>query len=634
MPMFGNMPKGKGNEIDDAVLTITQREAAKLEWPLRRKWSRGYFILSVVILSVLFGRILYMNVFQGGKYAEMAERNSVRQIPMTAPRGIIYDRYGKPLVGNVPSIGAAIVPADLPKDDSERERLRSALLSVLHADPATVDAVFDIRTNPGPVTPVLIKAKLTQEEMISFASRQKEFPGVGLFKSAYREYSDSVIFSHIIGYEGKIAEEDLVDGSDYLPTELIGKQGIEKGYERELRGERGYDRVEVDSLGRPKKVLGSIAPKPGNDLVLNIDADLEKKAYDSLSAVLEERGLSRGAVVALDPRDGSVLALVSVPGFDNNLFSEGISGDAYRSLLADDSKPLFNRAIAGEYAPGSTFKPVIASAALTEGVIDEHTEIESKGGISVGSFFFGDWKAHGFTDIRRAIAVSSDVFFYTVGGGYGNISGLGISRIKEYASLFGYGSPSGIDLPGEADGFLPDREWKKETTGEPWYIGDDYHAAIGQGFVTATPLQIVNSIATVANGGTLFVPRIVSQIRGTDGRTVQNPPKAIRSGIIRPDILRIVREGMRETVTEGTARSLDTLPLPVAGKTGTAQFGTSGRTHGWFVSFAPFDNPKIALVVLVEGQEGDETYNTVPVTKEIYDWYFRERLSGEIGAAK
>ncbi|NTW89340.1 MAG: penicillin-binding protein 2 [Candidatus Moranbacteria bacterium] len=626
--MFGKMPKGRGNEIDDAVLTITQREAAKVEWPLRRKWAKGYFAVSAGLLAVLFGRVVFMNVFQGGKYGAMAERNSVRQIPRTAPRGIIYDRYGKPLVGNVPSIGAAIVPVDLPKDDADRERLRNAILSVLHADPVTVDAVLAVREDVARVSPILIKPKLTQEEMISFAARQKEFPGVSLFKSAYREYSDSVIFSHLIGYEGKITETELSEGSDYLPTEMIGKQGVEKGYEDALRGERGYERVEVDALGRPKKLLGSVAAKPGNDLILNIDAELEKKTYDSLQAILDERGLSRGAAVAIDPQDGAVLALVSVPGFDNNLFSEGISNDAYKSLLSDDAKPLFNRAIAGEYAPGSTFKPVMASAALSEGVVDERTEIESKGGISVGSFFFGDWKAHGFTDIRRAIAVSSDVFFYTVGGGYGNISGLGISRIKKYATLFGYGSPSGIDLPGEADGFLPDQEWKKSTTGEPWYIGDDYHSSIGQGFITATPLQIVNSIAAIANGGALYEPRVVSQIRGVDGKTVQNPPKVIREGFIGKDILRIVREGMRETVTDGTAQSLKTLSFPVAGKTGTAQFGTNGRTHGWFVSFAPYDNPKIALIVLVEGQEGDETYNTVPVTKDIYDWYFRERLSG------
>jgi penicillin-binding protein 2 len=374
-------------------------------------------------------------------------------------------------------------------------------------------------------------------------------------------------------------------------------------------------------------MLSSVAAEVGNDLILNIDAGLQKKAYDSLLSMLQEKGLSRGAVVALDPHDGSVLALVSIPGFDNNLFSEGISGEAYRSFLSDSSNPLFDRAIAGEYAPGSTFKPVMAAAALSEGVIDERTEIESRGGISVGSFFFGDWKAHGLTDVRRALAVSSDVFFYSIGGGYGNIEGLGISRIKEYASRFGYGGRSGIDLPGEADGLLPDAEWKKEELGERWYVGDDYHASIGQGFVTATPLQIVNSVAAVANGGKLYVPRVVSQIRSAeDGRTIPNPARLVRDVSIDQRILGVVREGMRETVTEGTAMTLGDLPLPVAGKTGTAQFGSGDRTHGWFVSFAPYDHPEIAMIVLTEDQEGDETYNTVPVTRDIYDWYFRERL--------
>jgi len=623
--MFGKLPKRKGSEIDDAVLTITQREAAKIEWPLRRKWARGYFFVSAAMLAALFGRVVYMGVFQGAKYGDMAKRNSVRQIPQPAPRGIVYDRYGKPLVDNVPSIGAVIVPVDAPQDDAGRANLREAVASVLHVDPGTVDAAFTAK-KADRLLPILLKEKLTQEEMISFFSRQKEFPGVSLFKSAYRDYSDSVIFSHLLGYDGKITESELAAGADYLPTDMIGKQGIEKSYESVLRGERGYDRVEVDAFGRPQRVLGSVSATPGSDLFLGIDADLQKKAYDSLQAMLDSKGLSRGAVVALDPRDGSVLALVSVPGFDNNLFSEGISNDAYQSLINDGSKPLFDRAIAGTYAPGSTFKPVMAAAALSEGVVNEHTQIESKGSISVGNFTFGDWRVNGFTDVRRAIAVSSDVYFYTVGGGYGGIAGLGIDRMKDYASRFGYGAATGIDLPGEADGLLADATWKKKMMGEPWYVGDDYHTAIGQGFTAATPLQIVNSIAAIANGGTLYAPRVVSQIRGADGKTVSNPAQVIRNGFVSLDILKIVREGMRETVTDGTAQSLKTLPLPVAGKTGTAQFGTGNKTDGWFVSFAPYDDPKIALVVLVEAQEGNEDYNTVPVAKDIYDWYFRERL--------
>ncbi|MGB4943408.1 MAG: penicillin-binding transpeptidase domain-containing protein, partial [Candidatus Moraniibacteriota bacterium] len=317
---------------------------------------------------------------------------------------------------------------------------------------------------------------------------------------------------------------------------------------------------------------------------------------------------------ALDPRSGAVRALVSYPGYDNNLFSGGIASDEYAALIENLAHPLFNRVTSGEYPPGSTIKPVIAAAALAERIVTPATTIESRGGISVGKFFFGDWKAHGFTDFRRAIAVSSDVYFYTLGGGYGGIAGLGMERMKHYEQMFGYGAVTGIDLPGEVDGFLPDPDWKMETIGERWYIGDDYHAAIGQGFVTATPLQIVNSIAAIANGGTLYVPHV------RDGNWVSKPVP------ISPDILSVVREGMRETVTEGTAQSLQTLPVAVAGKTGTAQYGNEDKTHGWFVSFAPYEHPELALIVLVEGQPKDSTYHAVPITKAVYEWYFSREI--------
>lgn len=622
--MFGRHRQENITEIDDAVLTVTEKDAAQMEWPLRRNVSRWYLGVALLVVTGLFFRTVQLGVFQGERYREMAKRNSIRQVPIAAPRGVIYDRFGEALVRNTPSIGAVLVPFDMPKDEAGRAALADRIVSVLHADPGTVEVAFRL-AGESPLSPVLLLEKLGQEEMIEFFSRQNDFPGISLFKTAYREYPDGLIFSHILGYEGKITEEELDAEEGYLPTDLIGKQGVEKSYESVLKGTRGYERVEVDALGRVQKTLGTVAPAPGNDIVLNIDAGLQKTLYDALSDQLEREGLGSGAAVAMDPRDGSVLALVSVPGFDNNLFSEGISGEAYRGLLENAAKPLFNRAIGGEYAPGSTFKPIVASAALAEGVIDEHRQIESKGGISVGSFFFGDWKVHGFTDMRRALAVSSDVYFYSVGGGYGSIDGLGIGRIKSYAERFGYGEPTGIDLPGEADGFLPDPEWKRERFDERWYVGDDYNSSIGQGYVTATPIQILNSVAAVANGGTLYAPRLVSSVRDASGKSVPVSASVIRGGVVEDGILRVVREGMRQTVTEGTAQSLGTLPLPVAGKTGTAQFGTREKTHGWFVSFAPYDDPEIAMIVLVEGQ-GEETYNAVPVTQAAYEWYFRERL--------
>ncbi len=615
-------PSRRGREIDDAVLTITEEDAARLEWPLSKGWFRIIGWVSSLVLIVLAGRVFILNTVQGEKYRGMAERNSLRMLTIPAPRGIIYDRTGQALVQNIPTLDLAVVPADLPREEADRARQRELLRGIIDIDQEIASAVFGTKGNTA--LPLVLKNGLTQEEMLMFLSRRAEFPGVVLVQSAEREYKDGVIFSHLIGYEGKIRQEELDAFPEYGPSDMIGKEGIEKSYESYLRGKKGAERVEVDALGKVKKELGSIQPVPGNDIILHIDAELQKKIFDSLSALLETRKLRRAAAIAMDPETGGVLALVSFPGYDNNLFSGGIDQKHYAEFLADEARPLFNRAVSGEYPPGSTIKPVIAAAALAEGVINEHTEIESRGGISIGKFFFGDWKAHGFTDIRRAIAVSSDVYFYSVGGGYGGIPGLGMRRMKAYEEFFGYGKETGIDIPGEANGFLPDPDWKQERFGERWYIGDDYNSAIGQGFVTATPLQILNSIVTIANGGILREPRVASYVRDASGKLSPLEAPIVRKDFIDEGILRIMREGMRETVTEGTAQLLKEAPVPVAGKTGTAQFGTGKDTHGWFVSFAPYDKPEIALIVLVEGQ-GEEGYNAVPVTDEVYRWYFGGR---------
>lgn len=624
MSLFGRkgifLQKENGIEIDDAVLTVTEKDAVKMEWPLNRSVSLMFLLGMLLLLIVLGGRVFYLTVIKGSEYSAIALRNSLRALIIPAPRGIVYDISGKPLVRNVPSVDMVLIPADTPADEATAERLRSALVGTFGVDEGELGEIWS-RLDRRSTLPVLVREKMTQEETLLFLSRSHDLPGVILYKTTNRNYVDSLIFSHVLGYEGKIRKEELAAHPEYLLTDSIGKQGIEKSYEAALRGRHGFERVEVDAFGKVKKVLGIVQPIPGNDLILNIDADLEKKIFDSLQTILEKNELKRAAAVAIDPRSGAVRALVSLPSFDNNLFSGGISGDDYKKLIEDPSEPLFNRVVAGEYPPGSTIKPVLAAAALKEGLVDEHTQIESRGGISIGKFFFGDWKTHGFTDIRRAIAVSSDVFFYSIGGGYGSVSGLGMDRMKKYEELFGYGAKTGIDLPSEADGLIPDAAWKKQKIGERWYIGDDYHAAIGQGFVTATPLQVLNSIVAIANGGTLYQPRIVSQIRSADGKVTPVPSQVIRKNFMDENILRIVREGMRQTVTEGTAQPLNDLPVAVAGKTGTAQFGSADKTHGWFVSFAPYEAPELALIVLVEGQ-GEEGYNAVPVTKEVYQWYF------------
>ncbi|PJA85247.1 MAG: penicillin-binding protein 2 [Candidatus Moranbacteria bacterium CG_4_9_14_3_um_filter_45_14] len=627
MPLFVKKNKYKlerrGMEIDDAVLTMTENGADKIEWPLNRFFTNLFWWFMIGIFCILFSRVIYLNIFKGAEYQEIAERNSLRAIVIPAPRGIIYDRFGKQLVSNTPSMDAIIVPIDIPKEKEKQDEIARLLISTFSLDGGVLDEIFQ-KMDQRSLQPILLKAQVSQEETLLFLSRSRELPGVSLYKTTQRHYTDSLIFSHLLGYEGKIRKEELVSHPEYLLTDSIGKQGIEKSYESSLRGTHGFQQAEVDSLGHVKKELGIVVPVPGSDLILNIDADLQKKISDSLQTLLEKENLKQAAAIAIDPRNGAVRAIVSLPSFDNNLFATGISSKEYQSLIDDPSLPLFNRAISGEYPPGSTIKPVLACAALAEGVITPSTIINGSGGVlRIGNFSFRDWTIHEPSTIRQAIAQSNDIFFYTIGGGYGGITGLGMERMKKYENLFGYGSKTNIDMPGEADGFIPDPQWKKEIIGERWYIGDDYHAAIGQGFVTATPLQILNSVSAIANRGTLYVPKVVSQIRSASGVVTKVPAEILRKDFISEDILRIVREGMRETVTEGTAQSLKTLSVAVAGKTGTAQFGNNNKTHGWFVSFAPFENPSLAMIVLVEGQ-GVEGYNAVPVTRDVYDWYFSQ----------
>lgn len=615
-------------EIDDAVLTLTEREADRIEWPLNRSMSRVFLVLMFGTLMVLGGRVFYLSIIKGDEYQEAAQRNSLRVVTIPAPRGIIYDRFGAPLVYNVPSMDIVLIPADVPEQSDQQTLLKKSLQTLFNIESSTLDDIF-VKLDRRSVQPVLVKERISQEETLVFLGRSRDLPGVELYKTKHRNYVDSLIFSHLLGYEGKIRKEELAEHPEYLMTDSIGKQGIEKTYEAMLRGTHGFKRVEVDAFGRVMKDLGMIEPKPGNDLLTNIDADLQKKIFDSLQTLLEKHELKRAAAMAIDPRDGAVRALVSLPSFDNNLFAEGISQTAYRELADDPSQPLFNRAVSGEYPPGSTIKPIIAAAALAEGVVSQTTVIDGLGGVlRVGATLFRDWTVHGPSTLRRAIAESNDIFFYTIGGGYGGIRGLGMDRMKHYETLFGYGEKSGIDTTGEGDGLVPDAAWKEEKIGEHWTIGNTYHAAIGQGFVLATPLQIVNSIAAIANGGTLYVPRIVSQVRSPDGKITSIPAKVIREHFLDSEILRIVREGMRETVTGGTAQSLQNMPVAVAGKTGTAQFGADKKTHGWFVSFAPFENPELAMIVLIEGQ-GEEGYNAVPVTKEVYDWYFSQQRDSQ-----
>ncbi len=615
-----------GIEIEDYVLTATEKEATRMEKPLEKQWFDLLWLFTIFLVMVLGMRVVYLTVIKGSYYRDVSDGNSIRNVVIKAPRGRIYDKNGLSLVNNIPSIDAVIIPADLPKDSLKTKEIAAQVGIILNMNEGEVWAALQANSSKSQNS-VLLKENISQDESLTLLEKGASIPGISIEKTAIRDYVDGSVFSHILGYEGKITPKDMENNQGYLLTDYIGKQGIEKSYEKNLRGVNGANQIEVDSRGNTKREVGIINPKPGSDLIMSVDGALQKKLFESTKGILEKTKTNTAAAVAIDPRNGKVLAMVNVPSYDNNMFAKKISQEQYVKLIEDENKPLFNRALAGEYPPGSTIKPAISAAALSEGIITPSTIIDSLGGIlRIGSYSFRDWKTHEPSDVRKAIAESNDIFFYTIGGGYGNIAGLGMDRMKKWYNLFGMGEPTGIDIGGEASGLIPDEQWKKDEIGERWSIGNSYHASIGQGFVTATPLQLANYVAAVANGGTLYKPRLVSQIRKYTGEISEVSPEIIRKDFVSPEVLKVITEGMRQTVLAGTATPLNDMPVEIAAKTGTAQFGTGEnlQEHGWLISYAPYENPEIAMAVLVEGA-GEGFTSALPITKEVYEWYFGGR---------
>jgi len=612
------------SEIDDAILSASEEERAHLDMPFQKRNLKFLLIAMVVIFSFFGGRVAYLGVVRGEYYANVSAGNALRTMPIEAPRGKIFDKKGIQLVYNVPSTDLIFtVTSDMKEHSVEEYLFLQEIMAISRED--ILDALEDAKTTS--YSYVVIKENLSQDEVLRFSEHEKEYPNVGLRKTVGREYRDSTIFAHVVGYESALNREDIDKYPDYLLTDSVGRQGVERYYEDTLRGEHGARRVEVDAFGVTRREISSNPPVAGNDLILSLDADLQRLLYDAMQEELDKNDVTRAAGVALDPRSGHVRALVSLPSYDNNIFSTR-NQQLYSLIAKNPDQPLFNRVVSGEYPPASTIKPMIAAIALEEGVVDANTSIESRGGISVGNTFFGDWKAHGYTDLRRAIAVSSDVYFYSIGGGYGGVRGLGMNTMAKYEKQFGFSSQTGIDLPGESPGFIPTTEWKEQTLGERWYIGNTYHASIGQGYVEATPLQIAVATAAIANGGTRYEPKVVSHIRNPNGEIIDRIESIGHDIGISQEALKVVREGMRETVTDGTALALNSLSVEVAGKTGTAQYGPEDKTHGWFASFVPYEDPQIVLVILVEAQ-GLDGYHAVPITQRVYEAFFAQEKNEE-----
>ena len=619
-------------ETEEIFLDSDDEDGRKLE----RQFSNRYFVwlgrIIFLILIIIIIRAGQLQIVQGNYWRDIAEGNRIRLVPIKANRGIIYDCNLTQLVENKPCLNLIIIPADLPKDGLKKEKIINEISELIQEPIEEIKKII-AEADSKSYSPYLIKENISHHIALLIESKYADFPAIQVEKNTSRSYINGKNFSHLIGYNGKVNSEDIETHQEYFLTDQIGKEGIERVYEKELRGIYGAQKIEVDSRGLIKRAIAKKDPIAGNNLVLSVDADLQKKIFQTLENQLKKLKLKKAVAVAINPKNGQILSLVSLPSFDNNLFAQKLSEDDYKILIENSDKPLFNRAISGTYPPGSTIKPLIAAAALEEKIISSSEKINCRGYLNIINQYnpsiiykFPDWKIHGPTDVIKAIAESCNVFFYTIGGGFEKFEGLGIEKIKKYTKLFGLGNVLNIDLPGEATGLIPDKEWKRDVKGEPWYIGDTYHLSIGQGDISATPLQIAVSTATIANGGFFYQPQVVDKIIDDEDNLIKDiQPKITRQNFISSENIKIVQKGMRQTVISGSARAMSSLNVKVAGKTGTAQFGLEDKTHSWFTSYAPYENPEIVLTVLVE-EGGQGHYAALSTAKEVLGWYFNQRI--------
>jgi penicillin-binding protein 2 len=589
----------------------------------------AFFAILALGLTVVVLRIAQVQMINGEYYSRQAEGNRSRVVWIPSERGIIYDRNGTPLVQNVPNFALVLKPAELPTG-IERGQLLARLAGIIGGSPDDIEQKLSAKDGGGAPGSVVVSDRLSHDQAVLLIIEAAKNNGISLEVGTRRDYlttKDVRSLSHVIGFEGRPTEQEMdSDTEHYLASDQVGKTGLEKFYETTLRGHYGQRVMEIDAFGRVKKIISEESGAAGKNLVLSIDLEMQKKAESLLKEQLRAIGKTRGSLIVLKPDTGEVLAMVSVPDFDSNLFAQGISNEDFRRLADDRDNPMFPRAVAAALPSGSVFKMVVASAALEEGLINAATSVLSTGGIRVDKWFFPDWKAggHGPTNVVKALAESVNTFFYAIGGGWEKITGLGVEKIIVYARKFGLGEKLGVDVAGEGGGFLPSKQWKEETKGEHWYVGDTYHLAIGQGDILVTPLQIAAMTAVFANGGKLIQPRLVNALTSSDGSRAIREPQVLNAQVVSKQAIDTVRQGMRRAVTNGSATSLGSLPVAVAAKTGTAQWSNSREPHAWFTAFAPYVDPEVVVTVVIEeGGEGSQT--AAPVAKRFLAWYFGPR---------
>ncbi len=679
-------------------LTSGAGEVSRPPWYQRAPRLAIIGWLIFLVLGLYLIRLWQLQFLEGGSWQAMAKQQQTKEVTLSPSRGVIYDRNGEIMVRNIPAYNVTITPGYLP-DDPERERAVLQHLSTLIDVPYTnageleqPDYQVEIMSAgramlppygepppPGllemvnrtrglvPYEPIVVEYNVDRDLALLIAQEGGvTMPGVGIQIIPRRRYTHGALTSQVIGFLGAIPQESVAEykSKGYNASfDRIGYSGLEAQYEENLRGSPGHRTVEKDILGQELRVIEEYAPIPGDNIHLTLDVELQQVAEDALRTGMEESGSPRAVVVALDPQDGQVLSIVSLPTYDNNMFSQKIDMDELKALQNDPHHPFLNHAIADQVPPGSIFKVVPAAAALNEGVINRYTTVNCPGRMLLPNKFAPDdpslaqpfycWiglqgmGGHGPVDVVDAIAQSCDIFFYHVGGGYepSNFKGLGVDRLATYAREFGLGKKTGIDIPGEQGGLVPTREWKRENYHETWTTGNTYNLSIGQGDLLATPLQMANIAAAVANGGHIYRPQVVHHIADADDKVIREFKPDLLHKIELPEtIWQIVREGMVQATAEsGTGWRAQPDPevgVWVAGKTGTAEYcdniaykagrcdvaeGETLPTHAWFMGYAPAEAPEIVVVAwLYDGGEGSTV--AAPVVHEVMDFYFRRKL--------
>ena len=586
---------------------------------LRRRlsWSASAATLMLLLLVL---RLWYLQVLAGDEMRTLSESNRIRLRRVQATRGLIVDRHRRVLVDSRASFDAVVVPEDTPDIENTIETLGN----FLRQSAAETKAMLDQTAGHPPFQEIVIKRGLEWEEVVALETHQLELPGVSIRTTPRRGYPLGPVLAHVLGYVGEVNGNDIERDAHYRPGDLAGKAGLERVWERYLRGINGGQQVEVDAVGRELRVLHEVKEIPGNTLVLTLDLDLQQAAESAL-------GDRVGSIVALDPRNGEVLAMASRPSFDPNAFTAGIRSQDWRELLDHPRHPLNHRAVQGQYPPGSTFKIIVALAALEEGIINPFNRIHCGGGVQFGNHYFRCWRkgGHGAMNVHDALVHSCDTFFYQVG------QRIGIDTIARYSRAFGLGMPTGIALEHEKGGIIPDSAWKRKRFGEPWYAGETLSAAIGQGYITTTPLQMAEVIATLATG-VRYRPRLVQRVETSESDLIEEfAPEETGRLKVRETALQQVRAALADVVNRGTGKNAKLPDIIVSGKTGTSQVVKLGRErvkahqlpwqerdHAWFVAYAPAEDPVIAVATLVEHAEGGGGAVAAPITHDVLQAFF------------